>query len=907
MSASPAPVLDQFSDTIIDPSIQSTSTGTLPSKSTSGVNGKSSELHTGDVSQARTFDKQAISRQPPLTPAQPKSTSTSSPAINAIAGPSSTTSAISAKVNQAPSSSKPSPTGSKHKPIIIEEREEGEISEDDDEIIAIDPVPKGLPTSKRPQSPIRTTPNRPVSPQPPRPLSQRVSPAHPIPSRHVQPPSGPAAMNNSRLTKNQRKKQEKRARLSLMAQKQQSVQNRQPPSQHQRHQPPPSPLPPIPINSASPAQGKGKGKEREKETEKEEEAEVSLELNDSVGPAAADLSAEEAEQYIDIIRNLITEGVSPDTLVQRGATPEYVMKVCQEIVEGTKKRKALWLETREQPRADSEAPSIAPPPGEAENKSPSPEIEVTVNQNVMSEMDRINSNDSDAIIPVERMTVPFSQHPQTINSTTTQSIHKATQPVKIESYKPGQSSASSILPPTAPRSHLSPMPIIPTSSVAFTSTNSISNLSTTASEISNQHRGKKQWDGGLSAGSDILLDYNSDDVVVTQIPDPPLSAKIGSVNPFAILDTTPLTPSFSPPPPEPIAPPPPAPPPEQTLQATLLETRRKAMESMRRRRAAVPKPITTVPVSTAETVETTVTTVSTPSVDEEAAEIQRSIEEQMADLEKEVLEAAAVAQGPPTDPPAAEVGNGEQAEEEQDQMDLDEPEEGEIMPSEIPTSTPEPLIPPFIGSASLPVRPPRGVKRLHAEDLNENKATSLPSRTLPPAKRRPFGATQRVQRLILHLDDDSDSDSSVEDDNQPIMDLDFTSNSNEVDIIERQRMLEEKESSIRKLKEQIAAKMAARKRKAEDTNGSGSGGGTPMEKTVSLGTAEVIRNVLQPDDKQNVGEATIPADVQQLTKELVQAEAEVEAMDVDLAPSVPWPSDAVEVNVIEDPETGRSY
>nr|XP_019048658.1 hypothetical protein I302_02431 [Kwoniella bestiolae CBS 10118]OCF27588.1 hypothetical protein I302_02431 [Kwoniella bestiolae CBS 10118] len=743
--------------------------------------------------------------------------------------------------------------GTKSKPIVIEEKEEGEISDDD--VIEVDPVAK--PTAQVSSTPV------PIY-HPPSPAAVRATPSHnphpPVPV-HLQTPQFPPApftmlaSNNGRpLTKTQRKKQERRVKAQMNAQRKQNQQYHQPQYGHPYAQSPSSSstIPSYPKLPSPPAEEKGKGKEKERE----DEAEVSLELNETVAPAAANMSPEEVEQYIDIIRNLISEGVSPDTLVQRGASPEYVMKVCKEIVEGTRKRKALWLETREPPRAESEAPSLPPP--EPVNKSPSPEIEVvTVHRGGIPGLKRVKSDDSDdsnLYDPVPRMTAPQ-------NGLASRLTAKLAQPVRIESYKPGQ--------PSRPSSQAFSYPAVP---------------------IQPSGRSKrKERDSNLSAGSDILLNY--DEPVKESHPPappkpPPLATRLGTANPYSVLDTIPLTPPFSPPPivkamvqseprPEPTAPPPPAPPPltaEQILQNTLLESRRKAMESMKRRRAAGPKPITTVVQSS---VDVELSAGSTPMADDQAAaDFQKSIEEQMASIEKEVLEAAAAAADEDKSIDVEET-NGE---DEEERMDLDEPEEGEIIPPII-TTPPEPTLPPFIGSASLPIRPPRGIKRMHAEDLNENKATSLPSRTLPPAKRKPFGAVQRAQRLVLHLDD-SDSDSSDEENTPTPV---FIPN-NDVDIIERQRMLEEKEASIRKLREQIAARMAARKKKSEDS----STGGTPMEKTPSEDTAQqIVRNALQPIEGENGSISPVPADVRQLTKELVQAEAEVEAMDVDPIPSMP--------------------
>nr|XP_019014447.1 uncharacterized protein I206_00529 [Kwoniella pini CBS 10737]OCF53228.1 hypothetical protein I206_00529 [Kwoniella pini CBS 10737] len=803
--------------------------------------------------------------QPPISAVNPEVSA------NAVAGPSSAPITSSAKpLNPTMNSGM---RGTKQKPIIVEEKEEGEIS--DDEIVEINPIPISRPIPQRQRSP-----PRPSLPRPPSPPRAPIQSAHSIsvpqlsqritqPLSRGQPPSAPA----SHLTKNQRKKQEKKARQAAqkfqIAQRYQEQLRQQYPQDHRTppHIQPQFPRNPSPTPSMSIASDSAKGKA--KESEREEEAEVSLELNDDVAQTAENLSPEEAEQYIDIIRNLISEGVSPDTLVERGAAPEYVMKVCQEIVDSTKKRKALWLESQDQPREESEASSI---PLLEPNKSPSPEVEIIAdyNESGIPGLTRIKSdgsNQSDGTSVIDRMSGP-------VNPEKPMFAH----PIKVESYKPGQTSTSSSLPlrPTT----------LPSSDVTHPRSDPNS-----LRKVPPHRRGRnRDIDNTNDADS---LQYNDEvrSLSSTSLPRRPPSTTVDSYNPFAVLESIPLTPPFSPralpdgiyPPPEPVSLPPPAPPAltaEQTLQNTLLETRRKALESMKRRRAAVPKTIpTAVPPMQADATSIEAMDIS----DDPNSDLQRSIEEQMASIEREVMEAAAAATTSTGIEAQAFTGESKDAvivgTEEGMDVDDEEPEEGEITPSVDPTPLPPVDI---VLPATLLSKPPRGIKRAHAEDLNENKSTSIPSRSLPPTKKRPFGASQRAQRLVLHLDDsDSDSSDDEEDGNGMQTPIHVIVNG-DVDIIERQRMLEEKEASIRKLREQIAARMAARKTKSiGDTS---LNGGTPLEKTASGQMAEVVKNALQPNDVESGIESPIPADVRQLTRDLVKAEAEVEAMEVDSSP-----------------------
>jgi hypothetical protein len=181
---------------------------------------------------------------------------------------------------------------------------------------------------------------------------------------------------------------------------------------------------------------------------------------------------------------------------------------------------------------------------------------------------------------------------------------------------------------------------------------------------------------------------------------------------------------------------------------------------------------------------------ATPVVDSE-----KSIEQQVADLEKEVL-----------DLQSADI---------EVPMDIDEPEEGEIAPSPPEPELPAPAFPST--SASLPFRRSiRGVKRPNAEDL-DTRPTSLPSR-LPPTKRRSVFAriAQHRNRLIINLDDDSSDSDSEDEDHAPA-----TGTATPVPIIipgdaEREKLLAEKEESIRRLRERIAARMKAKEARLRD-------------------------------------------------------------------------------------------
>lgn len=211
------------------------------------------------------------------------------------------------------------------------------------------------------------------------------------------------------------------------------------------------------------------------------------------------------------------------------------------------------------------------------------------------------------------------------------------------------------------------------------------------------------------------------------------------------------------------------------FQQALQETRRRALESMKLKRSLQTGRPVAIPSNSTPQPEVPV---MMPVVAEG-----KSLEEEMADLEKEVLELRAEAGEAP--------------------MDIDEPEEGEITPSNETETLPELPIPIL---APIPVRPSRGHKRPNADDLN-NRPTSAPLRTIPPFKRRQFGGNpQRPNRLLVNLDDNSDSDS----DEEPVSIAASTPALPAIDPIEAQRILAEKEENIRMLREQIAERLKAR-------------------------------------------------------------------------------------------------
>lgn len=225
------------------------------------------------------------------------------------------------------------------------------------------------------------------------------------------------------------------------------------------------------------------------------------------------------------------------------------------------------------------------------------------------------------------------------------------------------------------------------------------------------------------------------------------------------------------------------------------ETRRRVLESMRRRKAVTPSSISA-------SVRPLQSTPSPQSTSDEAAK-----------LEREVLGST------------AEVP-----------MEIDDVEDGEIADE----PTPPPLPAPNPVPASIPVARShsRGIKRPHAEDLMDNASRPTSAQRSAPPKRRVFGSLlyQQPNRLLVSLDDSDDSDSSDDDVDPPP-----PVHTPVIVIpppIDKATMLAQKEERIRRLKEQIEAKLALHR---ANTSAAASGATTPtIESRVAQATLAAV-------------------------------------------------------------------
>jgi hypothetical protein len=531
----------------------------------------------------------------------------------------------------------------------------------------------------------------------------------------------------------------------------------------------------------------------------------------------ADISPEHAKKYLDIIRKLLQSGCSPEMLVKKGATAKYVTAVCEEIVQDTKRRKQLWTGTSSStPQGPRDIPDSRSSEALRLSGSPSSEVEELVSTegraSLSMEVEADSESTENLSLSQRRRLVPSSHWEPSVDSTrsSTPSLPPA-HAVRIDTYKPPQpvASTTSAFKPAAPYASFSSSiqaqrpqssdalgiteyPIAPSQPQARQGTPPVDRKKKTKKG----KKSKKSKDKVDSSGPATL---NYEDEESSPVYPPSSAASSSTPLPISPLRSAKLPPrpivaplysrasdtaswSASAPPPlvssAPLTHPPvqpssigrspipagttlPAAPPSLPLKPSqarleaqaqidkknaIIEARRKVLESMQTRRQGQPI-------------------------------VKNSIEQEMLDLEQEVRELQTVA-------------------EQHVPMDICEPEEGEITPSSLPAPLPVPVIPIPIASSSLP-NSTRGMKRPRAEDLD-----SRPTSTMARPRRRAFGGPPlKPSRLVINLDDHSDTDSEDESGSPALV--------AGIDMVMRQ-----KELQIQLLKEKIAKRMkekAARK------------------------------------------------------------------------------------------------
>ena len=229
-------------------------------------------------------------------------------------------------------------------------------------------------------------------------------------------------------------------------------------------------------------------------------------------------------------------------------------------------------------------------------------------------------------------------------------------------------------------------------------------------------------------------------------------------------------------------------------------------------------------------------------------------------------------------------------------MEVDEPEEGELPPEDPIPPLPLTLGPiPSTASSSR-----RSRNRPGAEDL-DSRPTTAPSR----ARRKPFGAPQRANKLIIALDE-SDSDSEPDTPNDQLqrraeilrrlaeekqnspMPFPIGSPSFVEGMRSQQELdaLADHEEKIKALKAQIAAKMKAKEaaRLAKEAGASEGGSSRGNSVTPEEGpTTGQTRSGAESPLKQEVGLPVDGAEEMVIKQEMVEIQTVVEAavMEVD--------------------------
>ncbi|WVQ76347.1 hypothetical protein IAR50_006012 [Cryptococcus sp. DSM 104548] len=702
--------------------------------------------------------------------------------------------------------------------------------------------------------------------------------------------------------------------------------------------------------------------------------------------AASDAIPEDNTDYMELIRGLILEGVSPEQLIERGASPQSVMAVCQEIVQRTKQpdgsveqgttQESVYL-TAEAESSLTEGSESRPIYVPSSSAASSPALTHLVHPQASplkaSQLKEVLSSGLNLSLPA-RPAKPIARL------------------VAQESFRPNQPSPrlAELLPPTlsvpdipptssstldtpathastssstfdAPRIHaphnlpprpssLPPAPSPPTvpvsppskqkskkqpkgrtskkqrdaekkrvakargeAMVTRSATNAaVSTMTPQERALYEQKQALHEFSRERALHEHNLRFHNA--MMAGQLPPRPETydshavAQYGQTHPFPSVnpDMPPhglhsnsdmLGPHVRPLEPPGAPPPPPDHPPPDPDAAALHARKRMALESMRRK-----KPASVQPEVGVDPVRPAIDNLVQPH--DSTAHLHRlasnqtkqsqgheaQAHEQASAMEREFFNAYISGQGsaghhPDQSGNGHETGNGSESMD----MELEEPEEGEI-------PAPSPVLPiAAMSEVSAPILSEqlpgiagatrRGIKRPHAEDLLDTRPHSAPPVRRPPAPRRLFGVPLNPTRLLLHVDDDSDSDN--DDEMEDMKKREEEDKRREAD--EKQKRLNE---NILRLKAEIAMK---KRRKLEGGTASGVTSPITGNVTPTLG-AGVVQNTERaaegsqtnvtklastdvatpsiPNDAR--ARSSTPADIRRLTTELAQVEAQKE-------------------------------
>jgi len=563
---------------------------------------------------------------------------------------------------------------------------------------------------------------------------------------------------------------------------------------------------------------------------------------------------------MDIIRNLMSEGVRPDVLIKRGATPKYVSMVCREIVKGSRKKKGGLAQTQTETTGSASTllePALA---GGSTSVPTGPQSPSAGSVDLTRDSSASSISSVETSIKVERIVSPKLQTRLIPTSSWVPTPRLPNSPVRVESYRPGRPSGSTATSSQAVLSNAqsssvpsfdAPLgPRLGPGSIArpVVSKNS---LRARASDLSPVvKRPGSIATNGQFAAADTAVRVDSHGPHPHVAPTP---VAHGAHQVLASLDDTQNSPSAD------MTPRPSSVPssvtvlplastsaPTATKTSTmnaLLESKRKAMESMRRARKASddvarpePRPIIPPPAARGSPLPDLSTSPPPilPAVPEPVMAVtQENLEDQVAALEQEVLGLQ-----------DAEPMIVDEEEEEE--------EEGEI-PDDVPPPVQPRMVP--IIPATTPIRLN---KRPNAEDMMDaHRSQSISSRSLHPAKRRQFGTALRMKRLIISLDDSDDEDNEDDISTPTAVDLEA----------DRQRLLKEKDDNIMRLREQILRLQARAKRDKKDkareialgATPAGSGPVTPAEMAATVEDTVMVDPDVAVVDSADAEALEIPA------------------------------------------------
>ncbi|WOO86067.1 uncharacterized protein LOC62_07G009552 [Vanrija pseudolonga] len=273
-------------------------------------------------------------------------------------------------------------------------------------------------------------------------------------------------------------------------------------------------------------------------------------------PGGKNMTPQDEEGYLDLIRSYIREGFKPDALIRNGAPEHIVTRVCEELVAGANA-------TSGPTRSVSPSPQL---PRLAQPGSPGSDVEVAVK----------GDSDSEAEATIENMIPPSP-------------------PAKIvpsSSWAPGPSRTTAVASAPARGQQAS------TSAQAAAAPAPIHLESyrptTRPAAQHGRRRGRRDLDRADASGDTLNYGDEEDSAPIALPPPPPRRLPPAADDDRPAPKSAPVTRNPSPPPPPPAtAPPPPpttAPPPPPPVPPVidLAETRRRALESMRKRKTATP-------------------------------------------------------------------------------------------------------------------------------------------------------------------------------------------------------------------------------------------------------------------------------------------------------------------------------